>query len=116
MEKRLRAIAEHMRKMVSKPSTISEEEEREALGATTNRLARWASQIPPSENPAIPPFPKNSSVPPPPPLPKSKKPRAPPSSSLSLSLSSSLSSSSSLDGERHQHGWTKGPKGGKEEK
>jgi uncharacterized protein YciW len=40
MEKRLQAIAEHMRKMASKPPTIIEEEEEgEASGAAVNGLA-----------------------------------------------------------------------------
>jgi hypothetical protein len=108
MEKRLQATAEHMRKIASKPTTIFEEEEGEASGAAAKTLARWASQIPPSENLAIPSSLKDSSVPPPPPS-KSKGERAPPSS-----LSSSLSSSS--EGGRHQRGWTKGPKGKKGKK
>jgi hypothetical protein len=36
MKKRLDVTAEHMQKMVSKPPTIVEEEEGEALGATAN--------------------------------------------------------------------------------
>jgi hypothetical protein len=79
MEKRLKATAENMRKMTSKPPTIAEEEG-EALGAAGDRLARWASKILPSENPAILPSPREPSLPPPP-LPKYKMPRAPPSSS-----------------------------------
>jgi hypothetical protein len=93
MEKRLKATTEHMRKMASKPPTIAEEEEGEVSGAAADRLARWASQISPSENPAIPPSPREPLLPPPPP-PKSKKPQAPPSSSSS--------SSSSFEEGKHQ--------------
>jgi hypothetical protein len=102
IEERLRAKAEHMRKIVSKPLTIIEEEEGEATGVAADRLARWVLQIPLS-------FAKDSSVAPPPP-PKTKKQRA------SLLSSLSLLSSSSLEGGRHQHGWTKGPKGRKGKK
>jgi hypothetical protein len=108
MEKRLKAAAEHMRNMASKPSTIVEEEEGEASRAAADRLARWVSQIPPSENPAILPSPRKPSLPPPP-LPKVRDSQAP------LSSSSSSSSSSSKGG-RHQRGWTKGSKGRKGEK
>jgi hypothetical protein len=45
MEKRLKATAEHMRKMASKPLTITEEEQEEAPEAAVDRLARWVSQI-----------------------------------------------------------------------
>jgi hypothetical protein len=50
MERRLLAIAEHMRKIVSKPPTIFKEEEGEVSGAVANKLSRWALPIPPSEN------------------------------------------------------------------
>jgi hypothetical protein len=80
MKKRLRARAEHMWKMASKPPTIQEEEEEEgeASGAAANTLTRWASQIPLSENLAIPPSSRNSSLPTPTPPLKSQKSRAPP--------------------------------------
>jgi hypothetical protein len=107
MEESLAARTEHIRKVASKPPTIFEEKEGEASGAVAARLARWASLLPPSENPAIPPSPRVPSLPPPPP--KSKKPRVPPSFPSS-------SSSSSSEGGRHQRGWTKGPKGRKGEK
>jgi hypothetical protein len=108
MKKRLKARAENIRRLANKPPTIlKEEEEGEASGMAVARLARWASQNPPSENPAIPPSPREPSLPPPP-LPKTKKPRAPPSSS-SLLLSF-------LEEGRHQRGGTKGPKGRKGEK
>jgi hypothetical protein len=54
MEKRLKVIAEHMRKIVSKPPTIIEDEEGEVSEAVAGQLSRWASQIPLSENLAIP--------------------------------------------------------------
>jgi hypothetical protein len=63
MKKRLKATAEHICKLTSKPPTIFEEEEGEALGTAANRLARWASQIPSSENPTIPPSPRQPSIP-----------------------------------------------------
>jgi hypothetical protein len=72
MEKRLKAKSEHIRGLVSKPPTILEKEEGEVSGTVAVRLARWASQIPPSENSAIPPSPKEPSLPPSPP-PKTKK-------------------------------------------
>jgi hypothetical protein len=105
MEKRLKAKVEHVRRLVSKPATI-EEEEGEASGAAAARLSRCASQLLLSENPAIPSSPRESSLLPPPP-PKTNEPRAPPSSS---------SSSSSLVEGRHYRGWTKGLKGKKGEK
>jgi hypothetical protein len=71
-EKRLKARTEQIRKNISKPPTIIAEEEGEASGAAADRLTRWASQIPPSENPAIPPSLRDSSIPPLPP-PKSKE-------------------------------------------
>jgi hypothetical protein len=40
MEKRLRATAEHMRKMTSNLLTILEEEEGKVLGAAADRLTR----------------------------------------------------------------------------
>jgi hypothetical protein len=73
MEKRLMAKTKQIRTLISKPPTIWEEEEGEALGMVAAKLARWASQIPPSENPTILPSPREPSLPPPPLL-KSKKP------------------------------------------
>jgi hypothetical protein len=66
MQKRLEEKTEQIRKLVSKPPTIWEEEEGEALETAAAKLARWASQISPSENPTISPFPKEPSLPPPP--------------------------------------------------
>jgi hypothetical protein len=65
MENRLRKKAKQMYE-ANRPPTIREEEEGEALGASARGLARWASQIPPSENPTILPFPQCSSISPPP--------------------------------------------------
>jgi hypothetical protein len=60
MKKRLRTTVKHMRKLASKPLTIIKEEEGEASRTAAVRLARWASQLSPSKNPAISPSPKNS--------------------------------------------------------
>jgi hypothetical protein len=72
MEKRLAARTEHVRKLVHKPVTLGEEEEGEASVAAVDRLARWASLVPSSENPAMLPSPREPSLPPPPP-PQTKK-------------------------------------------
>jgi hypothetical protein len=80
MEKRLQEKTEQVRTAVEKPATIIEEEEGGALGTAVARMARWASQMPESENLTSPPSMRKPTLPPPPLL-RTKKPRVPPSSS-----------------------------------
>jgi hypothetical protein len=108
MEKRLAEKTEQLRRIVSKPPTIREEEEEgEASGATESRFSWRASQIQP-DLPELPATLKEPAPPPPFP-PKSRRRKAPPTSSSS--------SSSSFSDKGRQHGsWTNGPKERKKEK